>query len=182
MFNIKCKKRRRLSGRARWCSVPAMTARSKAKGTTFRPPYRAIAVARALALLGGGAAGACGGSGADEGPAASGAPDAAPDDAPGADAGDGGEASAADASGGLDAAAHACVSYTQDDVPCDDGATCLVREANRTIECRFVDAGLLHPCGDITCGWDCSCLAAETSTCTCYVGAGPLAPPDLPVA
>ncbi|MGZ3449253.1 MAG: hypothetical protein ACXVEF_06615 [Polyangiales bacterium] len=74
-----------------------------------------------------------------------------------------------------------CVTFRDADLACGSGQTCLVDEDSSSVVCRTLDAGFLHACGSITCGWDCVCGDPDASVCGCVWGmSGPLLPPDQP--
>jgi hypothetical protein len=67
----------------------------------------------------------------------------------------------------------------EDSVTCAPGKVCEVSRDDGVLRCVALDAGIVKPCGAVSCGWLCACEDEATSTCHCYANSGPLAPPDL---
>jgi hypothetical protein len=154
-------------------------------------PARAIRVVRALAFLVSGAATGCGDDGTATPPdvavdalskddvevAASEAASNADDTASSAN-----DAEVTNEGGGETLAAdHACVEVNES-VVCPKGSVCNIGTYYGELRCDATAPGLNKPCGDILCGWLCSCEDALASVCRCYSDAGPLPPPNMPRA
>lgn len=85
-----------------------------------------------------------------------------------------------------EAAGHCYAPDDKTTITCAAGLACSTDELGYP-ECveppTEFDAGV-QPCGKVGCLWaaSCFCANAETNFCQCTTSAGPLPPPDLPVA